>query len=42
VTRRILCIDGGGIKGIFPASFLATIEDAIEDKVGTPKTRRAS
>jgi len=33
VTRRILCIDGGGIKGIFPASFLATIEDAIEDKV---------
>jgi uncharacterized protein len=25
-VRRILAIDGGGIKGIFPASFLATIE----------------
>lgn len=27
--RRILCIDGGGIKGVFPASFLATLEDAL-------------
>ena len=27
--RRILSIDGGGIKGVFPASFLASIEDAI-------------
>ena len=27
--RRILTIDGGGVKGVFPASFLATIEDAI-------------
>ncbi|HZS85831.1 MAG TPA: CBASS cGAMP-activated phospholipase [Stellaceae bacterium] len=27
--RRILTIDGGGIKGVFPASFLATIEDEI-------------
>lgn len=26
--RRILSIDGGGIKGVFPASFLASIEDA--------------
>jgi uncharacterized protein len=25
-VRRILSIDGGGIKGVFPASFLATIE----------------
>lgn len=30
---RILSIDGGGIKGIFPASFLATIEDTINDKI---------
>ena len=29
--KRILTIDGGGIKGVFPASFLATIEDTIED-----------
>lgn len=31
--RRILTIDGGGIKGTFPASFLASVEDAIEDNV---------
>jgi len=29
LNRRILCIDGGGIKGVFPASFLATVEDAV-------------
>jgi hypothetical protein len=28
-TRRILTIDGGGIKGVFPAAFLATLEDEI-------------
>jgi hypothetical protein len=27
--RRILTIDGGGIKGVFPAAFLATLEDEI-------------
>jgi patatin-like phospholipase/acyl hydrolase len=27
--RRILSIDGGGIKGVFPASFLATTEEVI-------------
>src|SRR2546421_12093373 len=32
-VRRILAIDGGGIKGVFPASFLASIEDAIGDRV---------
>jgi patatin-like phospholipase/acyl hydrolase len=31
--RKILCIDGGGIKGVFPASFLASIEEAIGDTV---------
>ncbi len=31
--RRILAIDGGGIKGVFPASFLATVEDALGDRV---------
>jgi patatin-like phospholipase/acyl hydrolase len=30
--RRILSIDGGGIKGVFPAAFLA----AIEDDIGSP------
>jgi uncharacterized protein len=28
-VRRILSIDGGGIKGVFPASFLASIEDVL-------------
>jgi len=28
MARKILSIDGGGIKGVFPASFLAEIEEA--------------
>ena len=28
-ARRVLCIDGGGIKGVFPASFLSTIEQTL-------------
>lgn len=28
-VRRVLCIDGGGFKGAFPASFLATIEETL-------------
>jgi hypothetical protein len=31
-ARRILTIDGGGIKGVFPAAFLA----ALEDELGGP------
>lgn len=31
--KKILSIDGGGIKGVFPASVLATIEDSINDKI---------
>ena len=31
--KRILTIDGGGIKGVFPAAFLATIENTIEDSI---------
>src|SRR5262245_43252264 len=27
--KKILSIDGGGIKGVFPASFLASIEDIL-------------
>jgi predicted acylesterase/phospholipase RssA len=33
-TRRILSIDGGGIKGVFPASFLATVEDQAGEPLG--------
>ena len=33
MTRRILSIDGGGIKGVFPASFLATVENSIEGQL---------
>ena len=31
--RRILVIDGGGIKGVFPASFLASVEDSTGDNI---------
>src|ERR1700682_5740629 len=29
MMRRVLSIDGGGVKGVFPASFLASIEDTV-------------
>lgn len=32
--KKILSIDGGGIKGIFPASFLASVEESLEGKIG--------
>lgn len=31
--RKILSIDGGGIKGVFPASFLATVEDSLGERI---------
>lgn len=31
--RRILAIDGGGIKGVIPAAFLATIEETLKKRV---------
>jgi patatin-like phospholipase/acyl hydrolase len=33
--RRILSIDGGGIKGVFPGSFLATLEQSLGQPVAT-------
>lgn len=33
MTKKILCIDGGGIKGVFPASFIASLEESIDGKV---------
>jgi hypothetical protein len=32
-NRRILCIDGGGIKGVFPVAFLAEIEQHLNGSV---------
>ncbi len=32
--RKILAIDGGGIKGVFAAAFLAELEDHVEGKIG--------
>ena len=34
-TRRILCIDGGGILGTFPAAFLAELEQHLEKPIGS-------
>lgn len=34
VSFRILALDGGGIKGAFTASVLATLEDLIDEPVG--------
>jgi hypothetical protein len=31
--KKILTIDGGGIKGVFPASFLASIEEEIDGNI---------
>lgn len=31
--KKVLSLDGGGIKGVFPAAFLAAIEDSIDGKV---------
>ena len=31
--KRILTIDGGGVNGVFPASFLATVEDSIGENI---------
>src|SRR5258708_36874832 len=31
--KRILSIDGGGIKGVFPAAFLANLEQSIRGPI---------
>ncbi len=33
--RRILAIDGGGIRGVFPLAFLAAVEDRLGDRIAT-------
>lgn len=32
--KRILSIDGGGIKGVFPAAFLANLESDLDQPIG--------
>ena len=33
--RRLLCIDGGGILGTFPAAFLAELEQHLDHPIGS-------
>lgn len=35
LKRRILCIDGGGILGTFPAAFLAGLEQHLDRPIGS-------
>ncbi|MGY3532243.1 CBASS cGAMP-activated phospholipase [Bradyrhizobium sp. USDA 4452] len=34
-TYKILSLDGGGIRGVFPAAFLARLEDHLEEPIGS-------
>ena len=34
-TYKILSLDGGGIRGVFPAAFLAKIEEHVQAPIGS-------
>jgi patatin-like phospholipase/acyl hydrolase len=40
--KKILCIDGGGIRGIIPGQILVALEKKLQTKSGDPNARLAS
>lgn len=39
--KKILSIDGGGIRGIIPGQILVALEEKLQEKIGNPKARIA-